>query len=262
MRQGGADRFGSGRRGYVRLSRSGGRRGGLHDRRGAASAQRLCGDLRALLRVKTAEPRVKCGGVPSADARGRGAYRTAGAGNEALLFALRAGQKAPGVRVRRGISRQAGFQSTSTAHCFGGAQSRPANFFLLPGAALAAGGVYMLFSSSVGIATTAAVFAGSVLMLVTGCIFCSGTRQSLAAAEYISAAEPDIPVRQALKKSREIMCGHCRAYARFKAGFALWFLSCALILPAFFVVPYYEQSCAVWMTETVKLGQKSSFYTE
>ena len=85
---------------------------------------------------------------------------------------------------------------------------------------------------------------------------------SLAAAEYISAAEPDIPVRQALKKSREIMCGHCRAYARFKAGFALWFLSCALILPAFFVVPYYEQSCAVWMTETVKLGQKSSFYTE
>jgi uncharacterized membrane protein len=120
----------------------------------------------------------------------------------------------------------------------------------------------MLFSSSVGVATTAAVFAGSVLMLVTGCIFCSGTRQSLAAAEYISAAEPDIPVRQALKKSREIMCGHCRAYARFKAGFALWFLSCALILPAFFVVPYYEQSCAVWMTETVKLGQKSSFYTE
>lgn len=74
-------------------------------------------------------------------------------------------------------------------------------FFLLPGAALAAGGVYMLFSSSVGIATTAAVFAGSVLMLVTGCIFCSGTRQSLAAAEYISAAEPDIPVRQALKKA-------------------------------------------------------------
>jgi hypothetical protein len=135
-------------------------------------------------------------------------------------------------------------------------------FFLLPGAALAAGGIYMLFSSSVGVATTAAVFAGSVLMLVTGCIFCSGTRQSLAAAEYISAAEPDIPVRQALKKSREIMCGHCRAYARFKAGFALWFLSCALILPAFFVVPYYEQSCAVWMTETVKLGQKSSFYTE
>ena len=47
-------------------------------------------------------------------------------------------------------------------------------FFLLPGAALAAGGVYMLFSSSVGVATTAAVFAGSVLMLVTGCIFCSG----------------------------------------------------------------------------------------
>lgn len=74
-------------------------------------------------------------------------------------------------------------------------------FFLLPGAALAAGGIYMLFSSSVGVATTAAVFAGSVLMLVTGCIFCSGTRQSLAAAEYISAAEPDIPVRQALKKA-------------------------------------------------------------
>lgn len=43
-----------------------------------------------------------------------------------LLCAL---AKAPGVRVRRGISRQAGFQSAPAAYCLGGAQSRPANFF-------------------------------------------------------------------------------------------------------------------------------------
>ena len=129
-------------------------------------------------------------------------------------------------------------------------------FFLLPGAALAAGGIYMLLSSTVGILTIAAVLTGSILMLISGCIFCSGARQAWSAAEYILAADPDVSIKQALRQSRDIMRGHCRAFARFKAGFALWFLSCVLILPAFFVVPYYGQSCAVWMTATPDFKNK------
>lgn len=124
------------------------------------------------------------------------------------------------------------------------------------GAALAAGGIYMLLSSTVGILTIAAVLTGSILMLISGCIFCSGARQAWSAAEYILAADPDVSIKQALRQSRDIMRGHCRAFARFKAGFALWFLSCVLILPAFFVVPYYGQSCAVWMTETLDFKNK------
>ena len=129
-------------------------------------------------------------------------------------------------------------------------------FFLLPSAALAAGGIYMLLSSNVGILTIAAVLTGSILMLISGCIFCSGARQAWSAAEYILAADPDVSIKQALRQSRDIMRGHCRAFARFKAGFALWFLSCVLILPAFFVVPYYGQSCAVWMMETLDFKNK------
>lgn len=93
-------------------------------------------------------------------------------------------------------------------------------------------------------------------MLISGCIFCSGARQAWSAAEYILAADPDVSIKQALRQSRDIMRGHCRAFARFKAGFILWFLSCVLILPAFFVVPYYGQSCAVWMTETLDFKNK------
>ena len=129
-------------------------------------------------------------------------------------------------------------------------------FFLLPGAALAAGGIYMLLSSNVGILTIAAVLTGSILMLISGCIFCSGARQAWSAAEYILAADPDVSIKQALRQSRDIMRGHCRAFARFKAGFILWFLSCVLILPTFFVVPYYGQSCAVWMTATLDFKNK------
>ena len=114
----------------------------------------------------------------------------------------------------------------------------------------------MLLSSTVGILTIAAVLTGSILMLISGCIFCSGTRQVWSAAEYILAADPDVSIKQALRQSRDIMRGHCRAFARFKAGFILWFLSCVLILPAFFVVPYYGQSCAVWMTETLDFKNK------
>ena len=59
-------------------------------------------------------------------------------------------------------------------------------FFLLPGAALAAGGIYMLLSSTVGILTIAAVLTGSILMLISGCIFCSGARQAWSATECTS----------------------------------------------------------------------------
>ena len=114
----------------------------------------------------------------------------------------------------------------------------------------------MLLSSNVGILTIAAVLTGSILMLISGCIFCSGARQAWSAAEDILAADPNVSIKQALRQSRDIMRGHCRAFARFKAGFILWFLSCVLILPAFFVVPYYGQSCAVWMTETLDFKNK------
>lgn len=104
--------------------------GGFMDRRGAASAQRLCGDLRALLRVKTAEPRVKCGGVPSADARGRGAYRTAGAGDEALLFALRSWAKSAGRQSASATFRgRRAFRELRLRIALAALNPRPANIF-------------------------------------------------------------------------------------------------------------------------------------
>ena len=131
-------------------------------------------------------------------------------------------------------------------------------FFLLPGAALAAGGIWVLLSSGTGLITAAAILTGSVLLLIAGVVFCGVTRQLWAAAGYLVAAYPELSVRRALKLSQRLMRGHCAEFLRFKSGFALWFLSCLLLLPALFVFPYYEQSCAVWLAQTVKLGKNTS----
>lgn len=129
-------------------------------------------------------------------------------------------------------------------------------FFLFPGAALLFGGIRLLFSSGTGILTAAVTFVGSVLLLTAGLIFNSTVCRLWAAAGYIAAGKPDIQIKSALKASCDIMKGHCLEFLRFRLGFALWFLSCVLIFPTLFVIPYYGHSCAVWMCETVNIGKK------
>lgn len=233
VRKGGADGLGSGRRRYVRLPRGGGCRRGIHDCRGAAPAQRLRSDLRAIFGVKAAQPRRQCGGVHFADHSRLGSHCAAAAGDEAVFPARRAGAKRRAAECTAAFRGKRAFSALRLHIALAALNLVLWIFFLLPGVALAAGGIYMLLSSTVGILTIAAVLTGSILMLISGCIFCSGARQAWSAAEYILAADPDVSIKQALRQSRDIMRGHCRAFARFKAGFALWFLSCVLILPAF-----------------------------
>lgn len=129
-------------------------------------------------------------------------------------------------------------------------------FFLLPGALLLWGGIRLLFSSGIGILTAVITLTGSALLIAAGFIFRSAVCQLWAATGYIAAGDPDISTRAALKSSYDIMRGHCLEFIRFKLGFTLWFLSCVLIFPALFVIPYYGHSCAVWMCETVNLSKK------
>lgn len=129
-------------------------------------------------------------------------------------------------------------------------------FFLSPGALLLLGGIRLLFSSDVVILTAVITIAGSVMLLAVGLIFNCIVSQLLSAASYIAAGKPRISTGTVLKSSYTIMRGHCFNFLRFKLGFVLWFLSCVLIFPSFFVIPYYGHSCAVWMCEVVNLSKK------
>ena len=124
--------------------------------------------------------------------------------------------------------------------------------FCLPGLALAAGGIYMLFSSGISLGTALTVFSGSAVLLAVGAVFSFCTVQRYAAAPYIAAIRPCTGVRSAINASARIMQGRYLSCAAFKLSFAPWLLSCLLVVPALFVWPYYRQACAVWILETVR----------
>ncbi len=124
--------------------------------------------------------------------------------------------------------------------------------FCLPGVALAAGGVYMLFSSGISLTLAAIIFLGSAALLLVGAGFAFCAAQRYAAAPYIIALRPETRVRSALNASARIMQGRYISCAAFKLSFLPWLLSCVLIVPAFFVWPYYKQACAIWVLETVR----------
>lgn len=130
--------------------------------------------------------------------------------------------------------------------------------FCLPGIALAAGGIYMLFSSGISLALAAIVFFGSVVLMFAGAGFAFCAVQRYAAAPYIVALRPQTRVRSALSASARIMQGRYISCAMFKLSFLPWLLSCVLIVPAFFVWPYYKQACAIWVLETVRSVKNQS----
>ena len=99
-------------------------RRGIHDRRGAAPAQRLRSDLRAIFGVKAAQPRRQCGGVHFADHSRLGSHCAAAAGDEAVFPARRAGAKTPRRRMYCGVSRQTRLFCAPPAYRARGAKPR------------------------------------------------------------------------------------------------------------------------------------------
>ncbi len=124
--------------------------------------------------------------------------------------------------------------------------------FSLPGLALAAGGVYMLFSSGVSMSIAVVIFTGSAVLLLLGAGFAFCAVQRYAAATYIVALRPKTKARSAISASAKIMQGRYISCAAFKLSFLPWLLSCVLIVPTLFVWPYYKQACAIWVLETVR----------
>lgn len=115
--------------------------------------------------------------------------------------------------------------------------------FALPSAAFFAGFYYCVVSDlSVYIAVVFAL-AGAV-SLVAALIFSGIFMQKFALAMYFLTENPLMGAVGAMRESAARMAGYEKRLFFFKLGFIPWFLSCILILPIFYVAPYYMQSCA------------------
>lgn len=71
--------------------------------------------------------------------------------------------------------------------------------------------------------------------------------QRFAFCDGLLAENPDLGTVEALRLSRTLAKESACSFARFKLHFVLWQAVCVLILPLFYVLPYYRQSvaCAV-----------------
>lgn len=115
-----------------------------------------------------------------------------------------------------------------------------------PGAAVVAGALYKLFNGGIEWNVFAVMAIGGLLIMITGLAFSITAVQRYFLGSFIIAWNPEIGIRNALKKSAFLMDGQCFKTAVFKLSFFPWFVLCLLILPVGHVWPYYKQSCACW----------------
>lgn len=96
--------------------------------------------------------------------------------------------------------------------------------------------------NAVSLRAAYAVVCGIVLLAVTGAVFYFITVQKYSKSWFFLACYSDFTAADAIKESIGKTQNKLIEIFFFKLGFLPWFLLCILILPAFFVVPYYKQS--------------------
>lgn len=87
--------------------------------------------------------------------------------------------------------------------------------------------------------------AGCVLLTVSGAVFYFITIQRYFLAEYLFSSNPKLTPVTAIRQSKNLLDGHIFEIVRFKLSFLPWFLSCIFIVPIFYFLPYYKESCCV-----------------
>lgn len=102
--------------------------------------------------------------------------------------------------------------------------------------------VYHNYYNAVSLRAAYAVLAGILLLAAFGLFFYFLFTQRYSKAWFYLASYRDFTAEDAIKESIRKTQNRLGEILIFKISFAPWFLLCVGILPAFYVIPYYEQS--------------------
>lgn len=133
--------------------------------------------------------------------------------------------------------------------------------FMIP-TALFGSAFYYLTVSDFSVYTVLAAAAGTLLSLIGGILFSWTFMQKFALSTYFLAENPLMSAWGAIKESTVYMTGNEKKLMLHKLSFLPWLLSCVLIFPALYVMPYYYQSCACFargLLMSIKLKTDSAF---
>ena len=87
--------------------------------------------------------------------------------------------------------------------------------------------------------------AGSLIFGISGLIFYFVAVQRYFIAEYLFSSDPRLRVFTAINQSKNLLDGHIFEIVKFKLSFLPWFFGCLAVIPAFYFIPYYKESCCV-----------------
>lgn len=120
-----------------------------------------------------------------------------------------------------------------------------ATLYFLPAAILLWSIYYLSGTGGIEYYLFISLSVGSVLLFLCGAIFYLISIQRYFLAEYLYSSNPRLGAIVSIRQSKNLLDGHILEIVKFKISFIPKLLSCILIVPAFFVIPYYKETCCV-----------------
>lgn len=133
--------------------------------------------------------------------------------------------------------------------------------FLIP-AGIFGSVFYYLAVNDFSVYTVLAAALAALISALGGILFSWTYMQKFALSTYFISENPLMSAWGAIRESAVYMTGNERKLIMHKISFLPWLLSCVLILTAFYVLPYYYQSCACFargLLMSTKLKNDSAF---
>lgn len=117
--------------------------------------------------------------------------------------------------------------------------------FFLPGIILLWSIYYLSGTGGLELYIFISLAAGSLIFGISGLIFYFVAVQRYFIAEYLFSSDPRLGVFTAINQSKNLLDGHIFEIVKFKLSFLPWFFGCLAVIPAFYFIPYYKESCCV-----------------
>lgn len=115
-------------------------------------------------------------------------------------------------------------------------------FFLLPGAVVGGTLYYSLSSGEYTFNVNLTLFVAGVILLFIGLGFFYTTLKRYSMCSFVIFSEEKTEAVSVINKSINLMEGNILKYAVYSVSFLGWVLSCVLIIPVFYVLPYIKMA--------------------
>lgn len=115
-------------------------------------------------------------------------------------------------------------------------------FYLLPCAIVSATLYYSLVSNEYSFNVILTLFVSAVILFVIGASFLYVTLKRYSMCNYVIFSNDETDSIKVLAKSTQLIEKNSIRYSFFKLSFAGWMVSCILVAPVFYVLPYVKMA--------------------